>query len=67
MMEYTDTIRNLLTWGKNAYEIEAFALKKGMINLERDGIFKIIKGNTTLDEIYKIIKHKEVVEDNLAV
>lgn len=58
MMEYTDEIRNYLITGKTAYEIENFALNKGMINLERDGIFKAIKGLTTLDEIYKIVKHK---------
>jgi type II secretory ATPase GspE/PulE/Tfp pilus assembly ATPase PilB-like protein len=27
-----------------------------MINLERDGIFKVIKGMTTLEEIYRYVK-----------
>ena len=58
MMEYTDEIRNFLIGGKTAYEVENYALSKGMINLERDGVLKIIKGYTTLDEIYKIVKHK---------
>lgn len=62
IMEYNDIIRNQLTSGKNAYEIEAYALQKWMINLERDGILKIIQWKTTLDEIYKIIKHKEVAD-----
>lgn len=58
MMEYTDEIRNFLIGWKTAYEIENYALSRGMINLERDGVLKIIKWYTTLDEIYKIVKHK---------
>jgi len=42
-MEYTDEIRNKLVAGKTACEIENFALSQGMINLERDGVLKIIK------------------------
>lgn len=60
MMEYTDEIRNQLVWGKTAYEIENYALSKGMINLERDGVLKVIKWYTTLDEIYRIVKHKKL-------
>ena len=57
-MEYTDDIKNLLLQGKTAFEVEKFALDAGMINLERDGIFKLIKGQTTLSEIYRIVKHR---------
>lgn len=60
IMEYTDEIRNKLVAGKTAYEIENFALSQGMINLERDGVLKIIKWYTTLDEIYRIVKHKKI-------
>lgn len=58
MMEYSDDIKNMLINGKTAYEVEKFALEKGMVNLERDGIFKTIKGLTTLDEVYNLVKHK---------
>lgn len=58
-MEYTDDIKNLLLQGKTAFEIEKFALAQGMMNLERDGVFKIINGKTTLDEIYRIVTHKK--------
>jgi len=30
------------------------------MNLERDGIFKAIEGQTTLDEVYRIVKHKSI-------
>lgn len=59
VMEYTDDIKNLLLQGKTAFEIEKFALSKGMTNLERDGVFKILKGMTSLDEVYRIVTHKK--------
>jgi type IV pilus assembly protein PilB len=58
MMEYDDEIKNLLLQGKTALDVEAYALKNGMMNLERDGIFKSIEWQTTLEEIYRIVKHK---------
>ncbi len=58
MMDYTDEIKNLLLDEKSAFEVESEALQKGMINLERDGIFKVIKGMTTLDEVYRYVKAK---------
>ncbi len=61
MMEYSDEIRNQLVWWKTAYEIENYALWKGMINLERDGILKVIKWYTALEEIYRIVKHKKLM------
>jgi type IV pilus assembly protein PilB len=61
MMEYSDEVRNQLVWWKTAYEIENYALSKGMVNLERDGVFKVIKWYTALEEIYRIVKHKKIV------
>lgn len=60
LMEYTDDIKDLLLQWKTAFDIEKFALSKWMMNLERDGIFKIIKWKTTLDEIYRIVTHKSL-------
>ena len=62
-MEYDDEIKNLLLNGKTALDIEAYALKNGMMNLERDGIFKSIEGQTTLEEVYRIVKHKWLDKD----
>lgn len=57
-MEYTDELKNLLLQGKTAFEVEKWMLENGMINLERDGIFKTIKWQTTLEEVYRLSKHK---------
>jgi len=56
MMDYTAEIKNMLLEGKSAFEVEEVALQRWMINLERDGVFKVIKNMTTLDEIYRYVK-----------
>jgi hypothetical protein len=35
-MDYTDDIKNMLLAGSSNMEIEQYALKNGMIDLERD-------------------------------
>lgn len=57
-MEYNDAIKDLLLQGKTAFEIEKYALEKGMSSLERDGIYKVIQWVITLDELYRLVKHK---------
>ncbi len=59
MMEYTDDLKNNILLWKTAFDIEFLELKKWMINLERDGIFKAIKWLTTLKEIYRLTKPKD--------
>ncbi len=57
-MDYHDALKEMILAGKSAYEIERRALEKGMINLERDGVFKVIKWYTTLEQIYRFVKQK---------
>jgi type II secretory ATPase GspE/PulE/Tfp pilus assembly ATPase PilB-like protein len=57
-MEYDDTLKNMLLHDKTAFEVEKELLAAGMINLERDGIFKTIKGLTSLEEVYRLSKHR---------
>lgn len=56
LMDYTDDIKTMILEGKSAFEVGNFALHKGMIDLERDGIFKIIHGQTTFDELYRFVR-----------
>jgi len=58
LMDYTEELKSMLLDGKSVFDIEKYALQNGMINLERDGIFKVIKGATTLDEVYRYVKTK---------
>jgi len=39
--------------------VEKFALANGMINLERDAIFKALQGHISPEEIYRLVKHKD--------
>lgn len=56
LMDYSDDLKKMLLEWKSAFEIEDYALKNWMINLERDWVFKVIKWLTTLDEVYRYVK-----------
>jgi type II secretory ATPase GspE/PulE/Tfp pilus assembly ATPase PilB-like protein len=56
-MDYTDEIKSMILQGKSTFEIERYALQKGMVNLERDGAFKMIRGILDLDEVYRFVKN----------
>ncbi len=58
MMPYTDEIKKMLLEWKQAFEIEKAALKSGMINLERDWVFKIIKWLLDMEQVFKFVKWK---------
>jgi len=49
----------LLDW-KSAFEVGRFALSKWMIDLERDWIFKAIKWEFDLHEVYRFVKLQDV-------
>lgn len=59
-MEYNNMVKTMLLQNKTAYEIEAELMKNNMINLERDAIFKIIQWQTSLDEVYRVVKHYKI-------
>ncbi len=58
LMDYTDEIKMMIMEEKPPLEIEQYALSKGMVTLERDGVFKIIKWYSDMDEIYRFVKVK---------
>jgi len=60
MMDYTDDIKTMLLDWKSAYEIGKHALANWMIDLERDGIFKGLKWQIDLQEIYRFVKLQDI-------
>lgn len=58
IMELSDDLKTVLLQGKTAFELERIALDKWMINLERDWLFKALQWKTSLEEIYRLTKHK---------
>lgn len=60
MLEFDDEIKQLLLDGEKALAVEKYALQeKGMVNLERDGVFKMIQGKISIEEVYRLVKHKK--------
>jgi len=55
-MDYNEHLKSMILAWKSAFEIEKEALKKWMINLERDWAFKAIKWITTLEQVYRFVK-----------
>jgi type IV pilus assembly protein PilB len=54
----TGEIRKLLESGKaalSAQEIEAAAVQSGMRTMLQDGILKVLAGQTTVDEVYRVV------------
>ena len=60
LMDYNDEIKRMLMEWRSNMEIEQVALQNWMINLERDGIFKVIKWIIDLDEAYQFVKIKDI-------
>ncbi len=60
MLEFDDEIKQMLLDGEKALAVEKYALeKKWMLNLERDAVFKMIQGKMSIDEVYRLVKHKK--------
>jgi len=54
----SDAISHLLSDPKlivNTQAIEAAATKSGMLTILQDGMLKVIAGQTTLDELYRVV------------
>lgn len=60
MLEFDDQVKQLLLDGEKALAVEKYALEeRGMINLERDAVFKLIQGKLSIEEVYRLVKHKK--------
>ena len=59
LMLMTSKIRELMFKNASATEIRKVAISQGMKTLYQDGIFKWVKGITTLDEVYRNAKRTE--------
>jgi type II secretory ATPase GspE/PulE/Tfp pilus assembly ATPase PilB-like protein len=60
MLEFDDEIKQLLLEGEKALAVEKYALQeKWMVNLERDGVFKLMQGKISIEEVYRLVKHKK--------
>jgi len=59
LMMVTGKIRELVFANKTAAEIRSVAITEGMATLYLDGLFKVMKGITTLEEVFRVAKRTE--------
>jgi type IV pilus assembly protein PilB len=55
VINVTPTIKDLIMKGATTAEIENQAKKEGMINMLEDGIFKAVRGETTIEEVLRVV------------
>lgn len=55
ILKMSTPIRDLIMQGKTSQEIEQQARKEGMSTMIEDGIFKAIQGQTTIEEVFRVI------------
>jgi type IV pilus assembly protein PilB len=48
-------IEELITQGASSSQIRDKALENGMISMEQDGILKVLEGETTLEEVERVV------------
>lgn len=59
VMRMNNEIRRMINTDAPMMDIEITAMKTGMITLEQIGIIKALKGETSLDEVYRVAKKME--------
>jgi type IV pilus assembly protein PilB len=59
IMRMNNEIRRLLVQSASSVDIEKAAIKNGMVSLEQIGIIKALKGETSLEEVYRVAKRME--------
>ncbi len=53
--EITDDIRKMIVEGKSSVDLYGKARENGFLTLKEDGIIKMLQGNTTLDELRRVL------------
>ena len=65
LMVVSSKVRELMFQGKPTIDIAEQAIKEGMTTLYCDGIRKVLRGVTTVEEVYRVAKRTE--QDKLAL
>ncbi len=60
IMRMNNNIRRLILAQASSLDIEKAALEGGMVSLEQIGIIKALKGETSLEEVYRVAKKMEL-------
>lgn len=55
VLEMTDSIENMVIAKKPASEIKEVGIKEGMVTMKQDGLMKALKGQTSVNEVLRVI------------
>ncbi len=55
VLKVSTTIRELISKGASQDDIEVQAKKEGMMTMIEDGIFQCVLGNTTIEEVFRVV------------
>jgi len=55
ILKSSQVLQEMIIAGKTSEEIEAQARKEGMMTMLEDGIYKAVKGVTTIEEVLRVI------------
>jgi type IV pilus assembly protein PilB len=55
VLKVTQSIRELIIKGGSQDEIEDLAKKEGMVTMIEDGVFQAVLGNTSLEEVFRVV------------
>lgn len=58
VLEVTEAVRELITEKTNSEDIQKTAVKEGMITMLRDGLDKVASGQTTIDEVIRVVREE---------
>lgn len=62
VMRINDLLRSMILQQKPVTEIEKSAILNGMVTLEQDSLVKALKGLTSLDELYSVVRPHETYD-----
>ncbi len=51
----TPTLRELVMKGTTSDQLELQAKKEGMLTMLEDGIYQAVAGNTSIEEVFRVI------------
>lgn len=52
----SETIQKLITTNATSAQIQAQAIKEGMLTMQADGLIKVLRGTTTVEEVLRVTK-----------
>lgn len=55
VLKVTASIKEMILHGSSEDEIEAQAKKEGMMTILEDGVFQAVLGNTSLEEVFRVV------------